>query len=243
MKRRRETSPKDWVERAKKKAAIKAVSHIRDGYVVGLGSGTTVAYAVEHIGRRVRREGIKVTCIPTSYQIGILAAQNGIPITTLYEHPKPDLAIDGADQIDGGLNMIKGGGGALTMEKIVDSSAKRVIIVVDESKLTDGLGRGQPVPIEVLPFALPTVLKAIRSMGGSGEVRMGRGKVGPVITDNGNIIVDADFGVIKSPKELEEELNNTPGVVENGLFIQLVTIAYVGTKRSDVIKLKTQKKG
>lgn len=230
-----------WVEEAKRRAALKAVGHVRDGFVVGLGSGSTVEYAVRAMGRRVREEGIRVFCIPTSYQIQMLAAECGIPSATLFDYPRPDLSIDGADQIDRRLNMIKGGGGALALEKVVDASARSVVIIVDETKLTDRLGEGRPVPIEVLPPATPLVLRRISEMGGKGRVREGTGKVGPVITDNGNVIIDADFGIIGSPGELDAALNGIPGVVENGLFVRLATMAYVGTRELDVVVLESQK--
>ncbi|MFQ6084860.1 MAG: ribose 5-phosphate isomerase A [Candidatus Bathyarchaeia archaeon] len=234
-------SKEGWIEGARRGAALKAVGHIKDGSVVGLGSGSTVVHAVEALGNRIQAEGLEVSCIPTSLQIQMLASEHRIPIATPYEHPTIDLAIDGADQIDRGqLNLIKGGGGALTLEKIVDTMARDVVIIADETKLTDRLGEGQPLPIEVLPFALPFVLRRVEGLGGSGKVRKGSGKVGPVITDNGNVIVDADFGFIDDPLGLEVKLNLIPGVVENGLFLRMATLAYVGT-RSGVITIKSQK--
>lgn len=225
----------DWVEVAKRRASIEAVKNIRDGYVIGLGSGSTAAYAIEEVGRRVREEGLRVLGIPTSYQSFLLAVRSGIPVTTLHEHPVIDLTIDGADQIDQGLNMIKGMGGALTREKIVAAASKRLIIVADERKLTDKLGRGQPVPIEVIPFAEPLVSKRMVEIGGRPSLReVKRGM--PYITENGNFILDVDFGAIEGPAELDRRIRMIPGVVETGLFIGMAHIAYIGT-RTDVRKI------
>jgi ribose 5-phosphate isomerase A len=148
-----------------------------------------------------------------------------------------DLAIDGADQIDDELNLIKGMGGALAREKIVASASKKLIIVADENKKVKTLGENNhPVPIEVLPFAAPLIVRKIREVGGKPVLREGRDKVGPVITDNGNVIIDANFGLLRKPEELENRLKALPGVVETGLFVKMTDIAYIG-KRSSVEKL------
>jgi ribose 5-phosphate isomerase A len=228
-----------WKEEAKRKAALRAVKHINDGFIVGLGSGSTIAYAFQEIGKRIKNEGLGIHGVPTSYQAFMLATRYGIPVTTLDEHPKLDLAIDGTDQIDEKLNLIKGMGGALLREKIVAAAAKQFIIVADESKMTDCLGKNQQVPMEVLPFAFATVTPKIREMKGNPFLREGTNKVGPVITDNGNFIVDADFGLIKNPKELEYKLKSIPGIIETGLFIGMADIAYIGTSTSvEIFKRK-----
>ncbi|RLI36510.1 ribose 5-phosphate isomerase A, partial [Candidatus Bathyarchaeota archaeon] len=147
----------DWREDAKRRAARKAVELVRDGFVVGLGSGSTATYAIREIGRRIREEGIDVLGIPTSFQSRMVAVECGIKLTNLREHPEIDIDIDGADQIDPHLNLIKGGGGALLREKVVASASKMVVIVADETKLTGRLGENRPLPLEVLPFAEPTV--------------------------------------------------------------------------------------
>jgi ribose 5-phosphate isomerase A len=217
-------------ENAKKNAALEAVKHVKDGLVVGLGSGSTAAYAIEEIGKRMRNEKINVLGVPTSYQSFILAVKNGIPTTTLEEHPILDLSIDGADQIDRNLNLIKGMGGALTREKIIASASSYNNIIADESKKTNILGaNGQPVPVEVLPLALPLVDHYVREMRGKPVLREGKGKVGPVVTDNGNVILDVDFGPIEKPAELAHKLKALSGVVETGLFIGLTNLAYIGT--------------
>lgn len=219
-----------WKEAAKRKAAIEAVKHVKDGYFVGLGSGSTAKYAIEELGRMIRDEGLGMLGVPTSYDTMLLAVENGIPLTTLDEHPELDIAIDGADQIDPKLNLIKGGGAALTREKIVDSAAKQLIIIVDETKVTETLGKKRHVPIEVLPFATSRVLQQIRELNGKPILRKAIGKVGPLITDNGNFIIDADFGPIEDPKKLETQLKLIPGIIETGLFIEMADIAYVGCK-------------
>jgi ribose 5-phosphate isomerase A len=228
---------KEWIEQAKKNAALEAVDHLRDGFVVGLGSGSTAAYAIEAIGERIKRERLRVKGVPTSYQAFTLAVKHGIPITTLEEHAKLDVTIDGADQIDDELNLIKGMGGALLREKVVASASKMNIIIADQTKKVKVLGENHhPVPIETIPFATNLVTRRVQEIGGKPCLRESVGKLGPVITDNGNVIIDADFGLIPKPAELELELNAVPGLVENGLFVKTVDVVYVG-KRSGIEKL------
>jgi len=221
----------EWIEEAKKNAALEAVKHIKGGLIIGLGSGSTAAYAIQEIGRLIHQKNWKILGVPTSYQAFLLAVDNGISITTLNEHPKLDFTIDGADQVDPDLNLIKGMGGALTKEKIVALASKQNIIVTDETKLTKKLGTNQPVPIEVLPFAIALVESRIKKMKGNPILREGKGKVGPIITDNGNFIVDADFGPIDAPDKLNSELKSIPGLVETGLFINTADTVYIGTSK------------
>jgi ribose 5-phosphate isomerase A len=229
---------KEWVEEAKRNAALEAVKHVKDNFVIGLGSGSTAAYAIEQIANRIKREKIHVSAVPTSYQAFTLAVKHGIPITTLEEHPILDLTIDGADQIDDELNLIKGMGGALTREKIVASTSKKLVIVADERKKAKFLGENNhPVPIEVIRFAAPIVMHKIKEMGGKTFLRESNKKVGPVITDNGNIIIDVDFGLVHEPAELNRKLKGIPGVVETGLFVKMVDLVYLGG-RSGVRKLE-----
>lgn len=228
-----------WREEAKRRAALEAVKHVKNGNIVGLGSGSTAAYAIEQIGEKIRRKKMQILGVPTSYQALTQAIRCGVPITTLDEHPRIDLAIDGADQVDSNLNLIKGMGGALAREKIVASAARRFIVVADETKLVNKLGTGQAVPVEVLPFALSPVIMRMRDMGGKPVVREGKGKVGPLVTDNGNFIVDVDFGPIDVPKELDSRLKLVRGVVETGLFVEMTNLAYVGTRKA-VRKLETK---
>ncbi|MEM2119249.1 MAG: ribose 5-phosphate isomerase A [Candidatus Bathyarchaeia archaeon] len=218
------------VELAKKNAALAAVKHVENGFVVGLGSGSTVAYAIEEIGKRIKHEKISVLGVPTSYQALLLAAKQQIPLTTLEEHSTLDLAIDGADQIDEKLNLIKGMGGALLREKIVALASRKFIVIADESKKIKVLGENnQPVPVEVAPFALKPVMRKLEGMGAKPVLREGKGKVGPVVTDNGNFVVDAYFGLLRDPSKLEKDLKMISGVVETGLFVKMAHLVYVGS--------------
>lgn len=217
------------MEKAKKNAALEAVKHVEDGFIVGLGSGSTAAYAIEQLGNRIQKEGLHVLAVPTSYQAFMLAVKHKVPVTTLEEHPILNLTIDGADQIDDELNLIKGMGGALAREKIVAIASRKFIVVADESKKVKTLGdNGQPIPLEVLPFAAKPVMLRIEEMGGIPVLREGKGKVGPVITDNGNVIVDASFGPVRTLSKLETQLRSVPGIVETGLFLKMADIAYIG---------------
>lgn len=229
-----------WREEAKKKASAEAVKHVKDGFTIGLGSGSTVAYAIQEIGKRIQQRKLRILGVPTSHQAMMLAVHCGIPITTLNEHPQLNLTIDGADQIDRHLDLIKGMGGALTREKIVASVAKQFVIVADETKLIEKLGANCAVPVEVLPFALPTVMLKMQEKGGKPVLREAKGKVGPVVTDNGNFIVDVDFGPINTPKELDSQLKSIPGIIETGLFVQMADIVYVGTRVGTVQKLESK---
>jgi ribose 5-phosphate isomerase A len=228
---------REWVEKAKKMAALEAVKHVKDGFILGLGSGSTAAYTIEEVGNEIARNKLHVLGVPTSYQAFMVAVKHGIPITTLEEHPVLDLTIDGADQVDVDLNLIKGMGGALTREKIVACSSKKNIIVADASKKVRVLGEnGQPVPVEVLPVAVPFVMRRLKEIGGTPIIREGTGKVGPVITDNGNVILDVDFGLIRKPAGLARDLKAVSGVVETGLFVGMADIVYIG-KSSGVERL------
>lgn len=219
----------EWVEKAKKNAALEATKNVKNGFKIGLGSGSTAAYAIEEIGKRIKKEKLHVQGVPTSYQAFMLAVQHGIPATTLEEQPTLDLTIDGADQIDPELNLIKGMGGALAREKIVASASKKLIIIADQNKKVKTLGENNhPVPLETLPFAASLVMRRIKEIGGKPVLREGKMKVGPVITDNGNVIIDANFGLVHNPTELEHKLKSIPGILETGLFVQMAQIAYVG---------------
>jgi ribose 5-phosphate isomerase A len=226
------------IEKAKRNAALEAVKQVKDKIAIGLGSGSTTAYAIEEIGNRIKHEEIHILAVPTSYQAFTLSVKHGIRITTLEEHPILDLTIDGADQIDDELNLIKGMGGALTREKIVASASKKLVIVADKRKKVKLLGENNhPVPIEALPFATPIILHKIRRIGGKPILRESIRKVGPVITDNGNVIIDVDFGLIQEPAELEPKLKDIPGIVETGLFLKMADWVYLG-EDSGVKKLR-----
>lgn len=210
----------------KKDAGYLAAGEVKDGQILGLGTGSTTHYFIEAVGKRVASEGIEVMGIPTSYQSFLLAKAANIPVTTLDEH-EIDLAVDGADEIDPKFNLIKGGGAAHTLEKIVDYSAKEFIVIADSSKLVDTLG-AFPLPVEIIPESVSPVMKALKDMGGVPEIRMGQLKDGPVITDNGNFILDVAFGAIENPIHMEKDLNAIPGVVENGLFTEMVDKVIIG---------------
>jgi ribose 5-phosphate isomerase A len=232
----------DLIQEAKKKAALEAVKHVQDGFIVGLGSGTTVAFAIEALGERIKKENLKIMGIPSSYQAFQLAVQYGVQVTTLDEHPIIDVTIDGADQITSELNLIKGMGAALAREKIVAAASKINIIIADENKRVKVLGENnQPVPVEVLPFAISLVKRKIVEIGGTAVVREGKGKLGPTITDNGNAIIDAAFGLIVNPQELAVKVKMIPGVVETGLFVGLTDIVYLATP-SKVEKIEHPRK-
>ena len=223
----------DLIREAKRNAALEAVKHVKDNCVVGLGSGSTAAFAIEALGERIKNDKLCVFGIPTSYQAFLLAVDCRIPVTTLDEHPNIDVTIDGADQITPELNLIKGMGAALAREKIVAAASKLNIIIADEKKKVHRLGENnQSVPIEVLPFAISLARRKIIDVGGKPLVRESKGKLGPVITDNGNVILDSYFGEIGNPGELEVKVKMIPGVVETGFFVGLTDIAYVGTSNA-----------
>ncbi|BAW31144.1 MAG TPA: ribose 5-phosphate isomerase A [Methanothermobacter sp.] len=211
----------------KKMVAYKAAEEITDGQVVGLGTGSTARYFIERIGMRIQEEELDILAIPTSYQSLFLARDWQIPLTSITEHDV-DIAVDGADEVDKDLNLLKGGGAAHTQEKIIDYSASEFIVIVDDSKLSERLGK--PVPVEVIPVSSRLVCEELNSMGAKVQIRMSDAKDGPVITDNGNFVIDADFGSIEDPSKLEYEINSIPGVLENGIFSRGVDRVIVARK-------------
>jgi len=233
----------DPIQEQKQKAALEAVKHVKDSFIVGLGSGSTAAFAIEALGEIIKHEKLHVMGISTSYQAFLLAVECGIPITTLDEHPQIDLTIDGADQITPELNLIKGMGAAMAREKIVAAASKLNIIIADDKKKVKLLGENnQAVPIEVLPFAISLTKRKIIEAGGKPVLREGKGKLGPVITDNGNAILDSYFGEIAKPAELAVKVKMIPGVVETGFFVGLTDIVYVGNASGveKIEKLRTR---
>jgi ribose 5-phosphate isomerase A len=221
----------DPIEIAKKKAGYAAVDEfIKDGMVVGIGSGSTVVYAVERLVQRVKEEKLSVVCIPTSFQSIQLIVEGGLILGDLSRYPVIDVDIDGADEVDANLNLIKGGGACQTQEKIVASNSKILVVIADYRKDSKILGEQwkKGIPIEVIPGAYVPLMKKFAQMGGKPVLRMGKNKAGPVVTDNGNFILDVDFGLIKDPLSLEPKLKMNPGVVETGLFIGMTKKAYFG---------------
>jgi ribose 5-phosphate isomerase A len=200
---------------AKRAAGYKAADMVKDGMVVGLGTGSTVYYMIERLSERVR-DGLNVSGIPTSFQTAMRARESGIPLTTLDDNPVIDIAVDGADEVDPELRLIKGRGAAHLREKCVAAAAKHFVVVVDEAKVVKKLGTS--VPVEVLPFAIIPVLAQLRGLGCVPVIREGVKKDGPVITDNGNFVVDCTFSEIRNPDTLESALAVIPGVLESGLF-------------------------
>lgn len=215
-------------EEEKKRAALEACCLVGDSQVVGLGTGSTAFYMIEELGRRVIEEKLHILGIPTSKATASLAERFRIPLATLEEHPELDIAIDGADQVDSRLDLIKGMGGALTREKVVASAARLFIVIVDEGKMASRLGEGQVLPVEVIPFAVPTVLRRIEKLGGRPKLRLAKNAEGPFVTDNGNSILDVDFGFLANPKEIEASIKMIPGVVEHGLFVGMAGAVFVG---------------
>jgi len=212
-------------EEEKEAAGRAAAELVRDGDVVGLGTGSTAYFAVVALGERVKA-GLKIAGIPTSLQTSDLARAVGIPLTTLDEHPEIDITIDGADEIDSKLNLIKGGGGALLREKVITSASKKMVVVADSSKVVPMLGKF-PLPVEIISFARTVIEKRIVALRGSPKLRTKRDG-SPYLTDNGNQILDCSFGKIKDPAALARELSGIPGIVEHGLFIGLAKLALVG---------------
>ncbi|WP_457752044.1 ribose-5-phosphate isomerase RpiA [Thermococcus sp.] len=219
------------MEELKKTVARKALEFIEDDMVVGLGTGSTTAYFIEYLGKLIMEEELEdVYGVPTSYQSRLLAIENGIPVVGLDEVDAIDIAVDGADEVDPHLNLIKGRGAALTMEKIIEYRAGTFLVLVDESKLVERLGEKMPVPLEVIPAAWRAIAEEVEVFNAEAELRMASKKDGPVITDNGNVILDVRFHHIEDPLDLEIELNNIPGVVENGIFADIADVILVGTK-------------
>ncbi|MEO2117840.1 MAG: ribose-5-phosphate isomerase RpiA, partial [Methanocaldococcus sp.] len=223
-------------EDLKLKVAKEAVKLVKDGMVIGLGTGSTAALFIRELGNRIQEEELTVFGIPTSFEAKMLAMQYGIPLVTLDEYDV-DIAFDGADEVEEKtLFLIKGGGGCHTQEKIVDYNANKFVVLVDESKLVKKLGEKFPIPVEVIPSAYRVVMRSLSKIGGEAVIRLGERKRGPVITDNGNMIIDV-FMKVDDAVELEKEINNIPGVVENGIFTRVDKVL-VGTKKG----VKTLKK-
>lgn len=212
------------LDREKEIAAIAAVAHIRDGQTVGLGTGSSSAYAIREIGRLVK-DGLRISGVPTSVRTAELAKQYGIPLVDIQDVNVIDITIDGADEFTSDRLLIKGGGGALFREKIVASLTRQQIIIADSSKKVDKLGKFR-VPVELAPFAWRYVLAFIEGLGGKGGLRQKGAST--YTTDQGNYIIDLDFGLIDDPRSLAVTLNQIEGVVCHGIFIDLATVVLMG---------------
>lgn len=228
----------DITNRLKNLASVRAVEHVKSGMVIGLGSGTTAEFAISEIAKRVKGGKLSsIICIPSSIKTEQFAGNLGLNIISFGEIAEIDITIDGADEVDKSLNLIKGGGGALLREKILAQNSKRNIIVVHESKLSEKLGEKWSVPVEVLPFALETESRYIRELGADVSLRIDKDDT-PFVTDQNNFILDADFGVIENLARLTSQLEKRAGIIEHGLFIDTADEVIVGC--SDGVKHLTR---
>jgi len=229
-------------ERSKRDAGRRAVDdHVRAGMAVGVGSGSTIVYAVQRLAERAwGDEALAVRCVPTSFQSRQLLVAAGLSVTDLDAAPELDVAIDGADDVDPALNLIKGGGGCHTQEKIVASAARVFVVIADFRKRSPALLRGawrRGVPVEIVPSALPTVTRAVRALGGEPRLRAGApGKAGPTVTDNGGFILDCDWegGLPRAPADMHAAIKLIPGVVETGIFAGMASACYFGCEDGSV---------
>lgn len=209
----------------KKKVGEEAAKLIRPGMIAGIGTGTTAYWLILSLGKSVQ-EGMDVRCVPTSRETARLAAENHIPLTTLNEVESIDITIDGADEIDPQLQLIKGGGGALLQEKMVAAASKKMVVIADHTKLVQQLG-AFPLPVEVIPFGWKQVQKHIEQLYPIAITLRSKNNE-PLVTDHGHYILDCHFGQIPDARSLHATLNNIPGVVDNGLFIGMVTSTLIG---------------
>ena len=228
----------------KQAVALAAVDQIENGMILGLGSGSTAALMIEALAIKIKSGEIKdVVGVTTSFQGEVLASELGIPLKSLSSVSEIDLAIDGADEVDPKFQLIKGGGACHVQEKLVAALAKKFIVVVDSTKLVEKLNLDFKLPVEVLPSAWKQVQKTLINLGGEGNLRMAQKKAGPIVTDQGNLILDLTFrNGIDQPELLESQINNIPGVLENGLFVNLTDEVLVGKVESDVVGVESLKK-
>jgi ribose 5-phosphate isomerase A len=211
-------------EELKRQAALAALDEIRSGMVVGLGSGSTASLFIRELGGRVQG-GLKVLGIPTSEESRRLAEEVGVPLTSFHQNPQIDVTVDGADEVSPALDLTKGLGGALVREKIVAHASKRVVIIVDESKLVERLGMKTVIPIEVIPLAVPHVLLQLKEIDGEARIREKHGQT--FVSDNGNTILDWKRGAIDQPVSLEKQLKLMTGVVDSGIFANVAQCVIV----------------
>lgn len=221
----------------KKLVGVAAAQMVEQDMLCGIGTGSTVAFFIDELGRRVREENLSIVGVPTSFQSKLLCQKAGIPCRALQDCGVLDFAVDGADEIDPALNLIKGGGAAQTREKIVAEMARKFVVIADETKLVERLGCAFPVPVEIIPEALTLVSEKICSLGGEPKLRMGVRKDGPVITDNGQFILDVTFKDEISLPEFDLILHQTPGVIETGLFFGMTAMALIG--KTDSLRVET----
>ena len=213
-----------------------AIKEVENGMILGLGSGSTAALMIKSLANEIQLGKLKnIRGVATSFQSEVLALELDIPLVDLASVSKIDLAIDGADEVDPSFQLIKGGGACHVREKLVASKANQLLIVVDETKIVENLNKSFPLPVEVLPNAWKQVEEVISEMNGSSKLRMAKEKAGPVVTDQGNLILDVLFvDGIKNPKDIEMNINNIPGVLENGLFVDLTDKVLVGKIENNI---------
>jgi ribose 5-phosphate isomerase A len=224
---------------AKSAAGVAAAEFVESGMYVGLGTGSTAAYALRELGRRIQEEKLSIHGVPTSFASYQLARKLEIPLATFYDVAELDVAIDGADEVDPAFRLIKGRGAAMTREKIVACHTRRFIVLIDPSKKVERLGTTAPVPVEVLPMAVKPVSRALQMFGGIPELRIGKSKDGPVITDQGFWVLDVRFeGGITDPEALNRLLNDNPGVLGHGLFLDQTTDLLIGEADGNVSHLR-----
>ena len=234
----------DLQNQMKKAVAQAAVDQIQNGMILGLGSGSTAALMIEALAIKIKSGEIKdVVGVTTSFQGEVLASELGIPLKSLSSVSEIDLAIDGADEVDPKFQLIKGGGACHVQEKLVAALAKKFIVVVDSTKLVEKLNLDFKLPVEVLPSAWKQVQKTLINLGGEGNLRMAQKKAGPIVTDQGNLILDLTFrNGIDQPELLESQINNIPGVLENGLFVNLTDEVLVGKVERDEVGVESLNK-
>ena len=228
----------------KQAVAQAAVDQIKNGMILGLGSGSTAALMIEALALKIKSGEIKdVVGVTTSFQGEVLATELGIPLKSLSSVSEIDLAIDGADEVDPKFQLIKGGGACHVQEKLVAALAKKFVVVVDSTKLVTKLNLDFKLPVEVLPSAWKQVQKTLKNLGAEGDLRMAQKKAGPIVTDQGNLILDLTFSNgIDQPELLESQINNIPGVLENGLFVNLTDEVLVGKVENDEVGVESLKK-
>ena len=234
----------DLQNQMKQAVAQVAVDQIQDGMILGLGSGSTAALMIEALAKKIKSGEIKdIFGVTTSFQGEVLASELGIPLKSLSSVSEIDLAIDGADEVDPKFQLIKGGGACHVQEKLVAAIAKKFIVVVDSTKLVEKLNLDFKLPVEVLPTAWKQVQKTLINLGGEGSLRMAQKKAGPIVTDQGNLILDLSFrNGIAQPELLESQINNIPGVLENGLFVNLADEVLVGKVENGIVSVESLNK-
>ncbi|RLF35525.1 MAG: ribose 5-phosphate isomerase A [Thermoplasmata archaeon] len=226
--------------KARDAAIAEALKELRDGMVIGLGSGTTIARLMERLKNYVKRDELKLSFIPSSLQAKQLIIEGGFKLTSLDEYPRPDLVLDSFDQVDDSGNAIKGGGGALLREKVLAQAAERVVYIGDFMKLKPRLD--MPIPVEVLEYAFPHVKSVLNGWGMEIRLRFGKGKMGPIISDNGNLIADVKAKELENPEELDERLRSIAGILETGIFPRLADLILIGYPRGEVKRIIVERR-